>query len=334
MNNRLTKTLSLLGLKFIVRIIKIIRGEDRRNQLFILVKSLVFPLLAIVVFLAFWSFFAARIDTSLGRIPGPKEVYNAAGILLQESLQERAKKEEFYKIQETQVRRDSKIQPEKREYVGSPTYFDQIFTSLKTVFTGFILASLIAVPIGLLCGLNKGLMLAINPLIQIFKPISPLAWLPIVTIVISSVYLNNDGYFQKSFIISSVTVSLCSLWPTLINTAIGVDGINPDYLNLAKAFKLSTGKKIKKIILPATLPFIFAGLRISLGIGWMVLIATEMLAQNPGLGKFIWDEFQNGSSTSLAKIMVAILTIGIIGFILDRCMLLLQQLVGYSNNQS
>jgi nitrate/nitrite transport system permease protein len=173
-------------------------------------------------------------------------------------------------------------------------------------------------------------MSAVNPLVQIFKPVSPLAWLPIVTMIVSAVYVTNDGFFAKSFIISAITVSLCSLWATLINTALGVASVSTDYINVAKVLQLSPLKKTFKVLLPATLPLIFTGLRISLGVGWMVLIAAEMLAQNPGLGKFVWDEFQNGSSQSLARIMVAVFTVGIIGFILDRIMVELQKLVSFN----
>jgi nitrate/nitrite transport system permease protein len=172
----------------------------------------------------------------------------------------------------------------------------------------------------------------VNPFVQIFKPVSPLAWLPIVTMIISAVYVNNNGYFAKSFIISAFTVALCSLWATLVNTALGVASVNTDYLNVAKVLQLSTLKKTFKVVLPATLPLIFTGLRISLGVGWMVLIAAEMLAQNPGLGKFVWDEFQNGSSQSLANIMVAVFTIGIIGFILDTIMVRLQRFVSFEKH--
>ena len=135
--------------------------------------------------------------------------------------------------------------------------------------------------------------------------------------------------FSKSFITSAVTVSLCCLWPTLINTAVGVSSIDSDLVNVSKVLRLSPMKHVIKIVMPSSIPMIFTGLRLSLGIGWMVLIAAEMLAQNPGLGKFVWDEFQNGSSESLARIMVAVLTIGFIGFILDRLMLLIQKRVSW-----
>jgi nitrate/nitrite transport system permease protein len=168
---------------------------------------------------------------------------------------------------------------------------------------------------------------ALNPFIQLFKPVSPLAWLPLVTIIVSSVYSTQGAKIEKCFIISAITVSLCSLWPTLINTAQGVSSVDKDIINVSRVLQLGWFTHVFKIILPSSLPFIFIGLRISLGVGWMVLIASEMLAQNPGLGKFVWDEFQNGSSQSLARIMVAILTIGFIGFILDRIMVSLQKMM-------
>ena len=180
---------------------------------------------------------------------------------------------------------------------------------------------------------QKGVNAAFNPLIQIFKPVSPLAWLPIVTMVVSALYVSDDPLFSKSFLTSAITVTLCSLWPTLINTALGVASIDKDLLNVSKVLRLDWKTKVFKMILPSSLPLIFTGLRLSLGVGWMVLIAAEMLAQNPGLGKFVWDEFQNGSSHSLARIMVAVFTIGIIGFLLDRLMYTLQDLFTFSDKR-
>jgi nitrate/nitrite transport system permease protein len=206
-------------------------------------------------------------------------------------------------------------------------------TSLKTVFAGFMIASLIAIPIGILCGLSRTFQAAMAPLIQIFKPVSPLAWLPIVMIVVGALYTTDpkEAWFEKSFISSAFTVALCSLWPTLSNTALGVASIDKDHLNVAKVLNLDFWTRINKIVIPSALPLIFAGLRISLGVGWMVLIAAEMLAQNPGLGKFVWDMFQNGSSQTLAQIMVAVFTIGLIGFMLDRVMTVLQRAVAYDS---
>ncbi len=188
-------------------------------------------------------------------------------------------------------------------------------------------------PLGIACGLSKTVNGAINPLIQLFKPVSPLAWLPIVTMVVSALYVNPSDALPKALLISAITVTLCSLWPTLINTALGVASIDKDLVNVGKVLQLSTLTSIRKLVLPSALPLIFTGLRLSLGVGWMVLIAAEMLAQNPGLGKFVWDEFQNGSSSSLARIIVAVLTIGVIGFALDRIMYALQSAFTFQTNR-
>jgi len=194
-----------------------------------------------------------------------------------------------------------------------------------------MIASLIAIPIGILSGLSPRFYDAVSPLIQVFKPVSPLAWLPIVMILVSALYTSEDPLFEKSFISSAVTVALCSLWPTLVNTALGVASVEKDHLNVAKMLKLSWPATVIKIVIPSALPLIFTGLRLSLGVGWMVLIAAEMLAQNPGLGKFVWDMFQNGSSQTLAQILVAVFTIGLIGFVLDRIMFTLENLVSFGD---
>lgn len=298
-------------------------------------RSLLFvagtPLVAIAIFLSLWSFSASKVETSLGAVPGPVQVGRQALALLDDHFAERKKAAEFVaRLEERNRQRlaeDPKAEPIAAKWTGKPTYIDQIVTSLLTVFAGFLLASIVAVPIGILCGSSRVVQAALNPIIQIFRPVSPLAWLPIVTLIVSAVYVTKDGaLFDKSFIISAITVTLCSLWPTLINTAIGVMSVDRDLLNVSRALQLPWGTKVRKIILPSALPYIFTGMRLSLGVGWMVLIAAEMLAQNPGLGKFVWDEFQNGSESSLGRIMVAVVTIGVIGFLLDRIMLALQQL--------
>jgi nitrate/nitrite transport system permease protein len=295
------------------------------------VQAVVVPLIAMLIFLGLWSFSAARIQTSLGVVPGPVAVFDLAVGLAKDHFEVRKKAAAFYARQEERNRErlaeDPKAEVHVISWTGRPTYFDQILTSLNTVFTGFLLGTLVAVPLGILSGLSKTFQTAINPLIQIFKPVSPLAWLPIVTLIVSAVYVTNgEPMFEKSFLISAITVTLCSLWPTLVNTAIGVSSVDKDLLNVSRALQLPTSVKVRKIIVPSALPYIFTGMRLSLSVGWMVLIAAEMLAQNPGLGKFVWDEFQNGSSDSLGRIMVAVFTVGFIGFLLDRLMLLLQTL--------
>ena len=276
-----------------------------------------------------WSQGAARIETSLGQIPGPLAVLVQAKSLWADHQAERRKADAFHERQKVRnaekLAKDPQAQIRQLKYTGKPTYIDQILTSLKTVFTGFAFATLIAVPIGIACGLSNVFNAAINPLIQVFKPVSPLAWLPLVTIVVSAVYVTQEPMFEKAFLISAITVALCSLWPTIINTALGVASVDRDLMNVAKVLQLSWSTRLVKLVIPASLPLIFTGMRLSLGVGWMVLIASEMLAQNPGLGKFVWDEFQNGSADSLARLIVAVLTIGVIGFLLDRLMLTAQR---------
>jgi nitrate/nitrite transport system permease protein len=280
-----------------------------------------------------WAASAAQIQTSLGQLPGPAQVWEQGKALYQEHREERERESAFYERLQKRIDKavaagkpqDKIERMQSRTYTGAPTFLDQIWTSLVTVATGFLLASLIAIPIGIVCGMSATVYAAMNPFIQVFKPVSPLAWLPLVTIIVSAVYVTDNPLFAKSFLNSAITVTLCCLWPTIINTTVGVSTVDKDLMNVSRVLRLSWFKQTMKIILPSAMPMIFTGLRLSLGIGWMVLIAAEMLAQNPGLGKFVWDEFQNGSSNSLARIMVAVLVIGFIGFLLDRGMLILQR---------
>jgi nitrate/nitrite transport system permease protein len=335
--NKAAGYLNVLGFGWIVPLIKMAAGESPKHQLKELWQGLVVPLIGIGVFLAAWAWLAPQVQTSLGAIPGPAQVWDQATHLYADHKAERQKQAEFY---ERQDERNAKFAAEgktdrikERSYTGKPTFIDQIFTSLKTVALGFLIATIIAVPVGIACGLSGTVSGALNPLIQIFKPVSPLAWLPIVTMVVSATYVDASEALPKSLVISAITVTLCSLWPTLINTALGVASIDKDLLNVGRVLRLPTWRTITKLVLPSSLPLIFTGLRLSLGVGWMVLIAAEMLAQNPGLGKFVWDEFQNGSSDSLARIMVAVVTIGLIGFLLDRLMYALQAAFTYSANR-
>jgi nitrate/nitrite transport system permease protein len=291
------------------------------------------PLLAIALFLLLWDVGASKVETSLGQLPGPGAVWAQAQALYSEHKHERERETAFYERQERRnakkLERNPDAQIKIRKYTGYPTFFDQIWTSIVTVMTGFLLGSLVAIPVGILAGMSPLLYKGLNPLIQIFKPVSPLAWLPLVTMVVSALYVTQDPLFAKSFVNSAITVTLCCLWPTIINTTVGVSTVNQDLINVSRVLRLSWWTRVWKIVLPSAIPMMFAGLRLSLGIAWMVLIAAEMLAQNPGLGKFVWDEFQNGSSNSLARIMVAVLVIGLIGFLLDRAMVSLQRWVSW-----
>lgn len=335
--NKADTWFQVLGLGWLTPILKAAAGDNPRAQLGEVWRLLGVPLLAIVLFLVAWGTLAPKVQTSLGAVPGPAQVWTEAVGLHADAKRDNAKEAAFYDRQDV---RNAKLVADgraddvrERTYTGRPTYYDQIGTSIFTVFFGFVIASAIAIPLGIAAGLSSTANAALNPLIQIFKPVSPLAWLPIVTMIVSAVYASNDGMFSKSFLISAITVTLCSLWPTLINTALGVSSIDKDLVSVSRVLKMNTYTKITKLVLPSALPLIFTGLRLSLGVGWMVLIAAEMLAQNPGLGKFVWDEFQNGSSRSLAKIMVAVFTIGIIGFLLDRVMYALQSAFTFSANR-
>lgn len=308
-------------------------GLKTKGLLLALVREVAVPLLGILCFLLVWSMAANRIDTSLGKFPGPEIVWTQAKNLIVEYQDEKVKEEEFYARQAERnaerLAQDPAYEVKVRAYTGKATFPSQIGTSLITVLSGFTVAMVLAIPLGIAIGLNRTLNSAFNPIIQIFKPVSPLAWLPLVTLVVSAVYTADDPAFSKSFINSLLTVSLCSLWPMVINTAVGVASIPQDWVNVSRVLRLSPITHVRKIVLPAAVPMIFTGMRLSLGVAWMVLIAAEMLAQNPGLGKFVWDEFQNGSSNSLGRIMVAVLTIGLIGFLLDRTMLQLQRFLSW-----
>ena len=300
-----------------------------RDQFASILKAIGLPIIGLLVFLLLWQQASNNIITSLGNFPGPAEVLTQFKNLVAEHKEERANVEKKYERQ--RVRNEKKLakNPDAkvvwRQYKSRVTFFDQIKTSLITVLCGFIAAMLIAIPIGIIIGLSANTYAAINPIIQTLKPVSPLAWLPLVTMVVSALYVSDDPTVSKSFLVSMITVSLCCLWPTMINTAVGVAGVSKDLNNVSQVLRLGWLTHVRKIVLPFAVPMIFTGMRLSIGIAWMVLIAAEMLAQNPGLGKFVWDEFQNGSSNSLGRIMVAIIVIGLIGFLLDRLMLLIQQ---------
>ncbi len=192
--------------------------------------------------------------------------------------------------------------------------------SLKLVAQGYFLALLVATPLGFFLGLSKTFTKAFDPLIQILRPVSPLAWLPLGLVLFSGVkVLDAAGRttFGASDAASLFTIAICSMWPTVMNTAVGVRAVPQDYLNVAKVLKLSKGKTLLKVLLPATLPYMFTGFRLSLGIAWLVIVAVEMLTGRPGVGGFLWQQY---NASSYAHIILCILTIGVVGYILDRLM--------------
>jgi nitrate/nitrite transport system permease protein len=178
-----------------------------------------------------------------------------------------------------------------------------LLASLRRVSIGFLLGAAVAIPLGFLIGLSRTALLIFNPIIQILRPVSPLAWLPIA--------LAMFGIAEPSAIF---VIFITSLWPTIINTALGVSSVPKDYLDVAAVLEMPQYRKIFKIILPASLPYIFTGLRLSLGIAWLVIVAVEMLTGGVGIGFFLWDEWNR---LNLSSVFLAVIVIGITGLVLD-----------------
>ncbi len=187
--------------------------------------------------------------------------------------------------------------------------------SLVLVAKGYGIALLIGTPLGFILGMSKTFSRAFDPMIQVLKPISPLAWLPLGLVL-----------FQKSEPSALFTIAICSMWPTVLNTAIGVRNVPQDYINVARVLNLSGAKMLFKIMLPAALPYMFTGYRLSLGIAWLVIVAAEMLTGVPGVGGFLWQEY---NSLIYEHIILSIIVIGLVGFLLDRLMLSAEKQVGH-----
>jgi nitrate/nitrite transport system permease protein len=208
---------------------------------------------------------------------------------------------------------------ESRRYVLEPFFKDGemnqgigrlAFYSLVRVGKGYALALLIGTPIGFLLGLSRSFHASFDPIVQFLRPISPLAWLPLGLVI-----------FQKSEPAAVFTIALCAMWPTVINTAVGVRSISQEYLNVGRVLKLPRWKMLTKIIVPASLPYVFTGYRLSLGLAWLVIVAAEMLTGTPGVGGFLWQEY---NSLVYSHIILSVVTIGAIGLLLDRLMGLIE----------
>ena len=178
--------------------------------------------------------------------------------------------------------------------------------SLIRVAKGYSIALLIGTPLGLFLGMSKWFTSAFDPIIQILRPVSPLAWLPLGLVL-----------FQKPEPAGVFTIAMCSMWPTVLNTALGVRSIPQDYMNVARVLQLSPAKTLLKVMIPAAMPYMFTGFRLSLGIAWLVIVAAEMLTGRPGVGGFLWQEY---NALIYEHIILCIITIGVVGFILDRLM--------------
>ncbi len=196
--------------------------------------------------------------------------------------------------------------------------------SLSLVTQGYVIALALGTPLGFCLGLSKTFAKAVDPIIQVLRPVSPLAWFPLGLILFSSVKLldgSGKTVFGASDAAALFTIAVCAMWPTVMNTAVGVRAVPTDYLNVARVLKLSRAKTLFKVLLPATLPYMFTGFRLSLGIAWLVIVAVEMLTGRPGVGGFLWQEY---NANHYAQIILCILTIGVVGLVLDRAMSLVE----------
>ncbi len=191
----------------------------------------------------------------------------------------------------------------------------QMLYSLKRVLTGYLLAALVAIPLGFLIGMSPLMYKALDPFIQVLKPISPLAWMPL------ALFILKDSEISSVFVIF-----ICSIWPMLINTAFGVGAVKKDYVNVARTHELGKLRTAFLVILPAAAPTILTGMRISIGIAWLVIVAAEMLVGGTGVGYYVWNEWNN---LDLTSVIFSILMIGVVGMVLDLALAYATKLVQY-----
>jgi len=263
-------------------------------------KQIILPFLVLIVFIPAWSGLAVAVED----FPTPTDTYIAAfgGINADGDEIVGSLSDPFY------------IENEDDKGV-----FWQVVNSLKRVFAGFALAIAIGIPVGLLIGMSANFMTALNPYIQILKPVSPLAWLPLLLMI-----------FQDINATAISTIFITSIWPIIINTALGVKSVNEDYLNVAKVLQFTPLEKVTQIILPVAVPYIFTGMRLSLGIAWLVIVAAEMLTGGIGIGFWIWDEYNN---LNYPNIVIGIFIVGIVGYILDMIMGYIADYFDYTKKQ-
>ncbi|VXC14015.1 Nitrate/nitrite transport system permease protein [Flavobacterium sp. 9R] len=256
------------------------------NNVFQKSKSALFALVGLVFFAGFWSLVSYFTEQAL---PGPV----ATLTVLKEMLSD-----PFYDYGPND------------KGIGL-----QLFTSIKTVLSGFLIGSLFAIPIGILMGASTICKQIFYPIVQLLKPVSPLAWFPIGLVV-----------FKDTGMATIFIVFITSLWSTLINTSFGVGSIPQDHKNVAKAFGFSKMRYLTKILIPYSLPHIITGLRLSISVAWLVIVAGEMLSGGAGIGFFVWDSW---NALSLEKVISAIIIIGLVGLLFDRIFTYIEHKVAY-----
>lgn len=236
----------------------------------------------ILLFLGFWSLLSATISPDL---PNPKQTWEVAKPYIIEPFAKRGEQDQGI-----------------LRLVGY---------SLTLVVKGYIIALLVGTPLGFCLGLSPLFTRTFDPIVQVLRPVSPLAWLPLGMVLFL-------GAGKQALEYGALfTIAICAMWPTVLNTAVGVRAIPQDYLNVGRVLKLSRTSMLFKVMVPATLPYMFTGFRLSLGIAWLVIVAAEMLTGRTGVGSFLWNEYNNAN---YGNIIFSIITIGVIGLLLDRLM--------------
>ncbi|MDQ3980059.1 MAG: nitrate ABC transporter permease [Actinomycetota bacterium] len=247
-------------------------------------SSVAWAALGAAVLVGFWAFIASR----AGDLPTPAESWTALSELLKQPFADRGPNDKGIGL--------------------------QLVLSLKRVFLGFGLAALVGVPLGCLLGGSKRAWKAANPIVQVLRPVSPLAWFPIGLVA-----------FQDPPRAAVFVIFITSLWPTVINTAVGAASVPIDHRNVAKVFRFGRFAYLRHVLVPHTLPSVVTGLRLSMGIAWMVIVAVEMLSGGTGIGFFVWDSY---NTSNLPNVTAAIIAIGVVGFVLDTLFVRLHRKVG------
>jgi nitrate/nitrite transport system permease protein len=258
----------------------------KRGLLRVLVDYLVLPGIGIAAVLILWAILSGTVAKEL---PSPLRTWEESKLYITEPFAYRG---------------------EMDQGMGRFTWL-----SLGLVIKGYLVALVVGTPLGFLLGASKTFGKMFDPIFQILRPVSPLAWLPLGFMLFST--SKDPSTWAALF-----TIGVCAMWPTVLNTAVGVRAIPQDYLNVARVLKLSPMKKLFKVLVPATLPYMFTGFRLSLGIAWLVIVAAEMLTGRPGVGGFLWQEY---NSQVYSHIILCIITIGVVGFVLDRAMNLVEK---------
>ncbi|HLL89124.1 MAG TPA: nitrate ABC transporter permease [Tepidisphaeraceae bacterium] len=262
------------------------------------VDLFVLPLVGVVAFIALWgiaSSLTVNPATGVADLPSPLQTWEGSRLYIVEPFAKRG---------------------ELDQGIGAFTWL-----SLTLVAQGYALALLVGTPVGFLLGASKTFTRMFDPVIQVLRPVSPLAWLPLGYLIFMAAQRRHPELDVPEWA-AIFTIAICAMWPTVLNTAVGVRAIPTDYLNVAKVLQLGRAQTLMKILLPAALPYMFTGFRLSLGIAWLVIVAAEMLTGRPGIGGFLWQEYNAGISE---HILLSILTIGVVGFLLDRLMTLVEQ---------